>query len=98
MLGRGIQRDDNFFEVGGHSLLAVKVFRLLGERVAVPLALTDIFRYPNARLLGAHIASLRSSTGAVDSDRGDAATPTSTSGDDRGARRRNALLGRGRTS
>ena len=29
VLGRPIQRDDNFFEVGGHSLLAVKVFRLL---------------------------------------------------------------------
>jgi hypothetical protein len=102
VLGRAIQRNDNFFEVGGHSLLAVKVFRLLSERSAVPFALTDIFRFPNARLLGAHLASLRSAAGA-----GAGATATeqpgalgapATGGDDRGARRRNALLGRGRNS
>jgi hypothetical protein len=94
VLGRAIQRNDNFFEVGGHSLLAVKVFRLLSEHVAVPLALTDIFRFPNARLLGAHIAALR--PGGANNAPPDAASATA--GDDRGARRRNALLGRGRDS
>jgi hypothetical protein len=103
VLGRTIERDDNFFEVGGHSLLAVKVFRLLGERSAVPLALTDIFRFPNARLLGAHLASLRPGAGATNATPSNATpldtpAPTATAGDDRGARRRNALLGRGRGS
>ena len=97
VLGRTIQRDDNFFEVGGHSLLAVKVFRFLGERCAVPLALTDIFRFPNARLLGAHLSALRADSGAVDAQPG-APAPVAGAGDDRGARRRNALLGRGRNS
>jgi hypothetical protein len=102
VLARPIQRDDNFFEVGGHSLLAVKVFRLLGERVDVPLALTDIFRFPNARLLGAHIAALRGEPGPANGLRSGTASagqvPATPSGDDRGARRRNALLGRGRNS
>jgi hypothetical protein len=98
VLGRTIQRNDNFFEVGGHSLLAVKVFRMLSERAAVPLALTDIFRFPNARLLGAHIASLRSRTSGVEADQPATADAAATDGDDRGARRRNALLGRGRNS
>jgi hypothetical protein len=99
VLGRAIGRDDNFFEVGGHSLLAVKVFRLLGERVAVPLALTDIFRFPNARLLGGHIAVLRGGPTAGSEQTGTAPTvPAPASGDDRGARRRNALLGRGRNN
>jgi len=97
VLGRTIQRDDNFFEVGGHALLAVKVFRFLTERSAVPLALTDIFRFPNARLLGAHLAALRAAAGATDSAPSASGT-VATAGDDRGARRRNALLGRGRGS
>jgi natural product biosynthesis luciferase-like monooxygenase protein len=97
VLGHPIGRDDNFFEVGGHSLLAVKVFRLLTERVAFPLALTDLFRFPNARALGAHLAARRTH----DQTAGDTAptpSPTATGGDDRGARRRNALLGRGRNA
>ncbi|TML18437.1 MAG: hypothetical protein E6G39_03240 [Actinobacteria bacterium] len=98
VLGRTIQRDDNFFEVGGHSLLAVKVFRLLGERVAVPLALTDIFRFPNARLLGAHLAALQAGAAVINGEFAAGATPVATSGDDRGTRRRNALLGRGRNN
>jgi hypothetical protein len=98
VLGRPIQRNDNFFEVGGHSLLAVKVFRLLSERTAVPLALTDIFRFPNARLLGAHLSALRGGTGEGTNAAEAGAPAPATAGDDRGARRRNALLGRGRNS
>ena len=98
VLGRGIQRDDNFFEVGGHSLLAVKVFRLLTERLGVALALTDIFRFPNARLLGAHLASMRHADATGDDGAPSSSAPAASTGDDRGARRRNALLGRGRSS
>jgi natural product biosynthesis luciferase-like monooxygenase protein len=96
VLGHAIGRDDNFFEVGGHSLLAVKVFRLLTQRLALPLALTDLFRFPNARSLGTHLASLRAAE-STDTDVSASAPSTATGGDDRGARRRNALLGRGRS-
>jgi natural product biosynthesis luciferase-like monooxygenase protein len=57
-LGKPVGRDDNFFEVGGHSLVAVKVFRQLGSTTGLPLALTDVFRHPTARALGAHLAVL----------------------------------------
>jgi hypothetical protein len=98
VLGRTIARDDNFFEVGGHSLLAVKVFRMLTDRLAVPLALTDLFRFPNARLLGAHLASRRATTSPTANTSVTSPAPASAAGDDRGARRRNALLGRGRNA
>ena len=98
VLGRVIERNDNFFEVGGHSLLAVKVFRLLTDRLGLPLSLTDLFRFPNARALGAHLASLRTPTALDDDDATPSSAPAATTGDDRGARRRNALLGRGRSS
>jgi len=90
-LGRSVGRDDNFFEIGGHSLLAVKVFRRLSEATSVPLALTDVFRYPTVRTFAAHLAASEGTTaGAATS------TPTSApTGSDRGALRRRALARRG---
>ncbi|HWM22327.1 MAG TPA: MupA/Atu3671 family FMN-dependent luciferase-like monooxygenase [Ilumatobacteraceae bacterium] len=85
-LARPVGRDDNFFEIGGHSLLAVKVFRRLSDETDAALALTDIFRYPTVRAFAVHLA--RAMDGSVDSDTSDAAAaPTGT---DRGAMRRRA--------
>ena len=58
-LERPVGQDDNFFDVGGHSLLAVKVFRRLTDATAAPLALTDIFRFPTVRALAAHLAAVQ---------------------------------------
>jgi hypothetical protein len=89
-LGRAVGRDDNFFEIGGHSLLAVKLFRRLTDATTVPLALTDIFRYPTVRTFAAHLASAEgSSAGAA------APTATAPTGTDRGAMRRRAMARRG---
>jgi natural product biosynthesis luciferase-like monooxygenase protein len=91
-LGRPVGRDDNFFEIGGHSLLAVKVFRRLSEAVSVPLALTDIFRYPTVRTFAAHLAASEgTSAGAA------TAAPNAPTGSDRGAMRRRAMARRGGT-
>lgn len=90
-LGRAVGRDDNFFEIGGHSLLAVKVFRRLTDSTDVPLALTDIFRYPTIRTFAAHLA-VSASTSAGAAAGPSAAAP---SGTDRGAMRRRALNRRG---
>jgi hypothetical protein len=89
-LGRAVGRDDNFFEIGGHSLLAVKVFRRLTDSVSVPLALTDIFRFPTVRAFAAHLA-------AADGTAAGAATPapSAPTGTDRGAMRRRAMARRG---
>lgn len=43
--------DDNFFDMGGHSLLAVKAHRMLKQEFARPVAITDLFRYPTVRTL-----------------------------------------------
>ena len=60
-LGVSVGRDDNFFDVGGHSLLAVKVFRRICEATDAPLALTDVFRFPTVRTIAAHIGALQGS-------------------------------------
>ena len=52
--------DDNFFDIGGHSLLAVKVFRRLSEATGAPIALTDVFRYPTVRAFAARLDTLGS--------------------------------------
>lgn len=41
--------DDNFFEIGGNSLLAVQARRQLLPVLGEDLSLVDIFRYPTAR-------------------------------------------------
>ena len=58
-LERPVGRDDNFFDIGGHSLLAVKVFRRLTRAPPATLALTDIFRFPTVRTFAAHLGALR---------------------------------------
>ena len=47
--------DDNFFDLGGHSLLTVRVHDRLSARIAKPLAVTDLFRFPTVRALAAHL-------------------------------------------
>ncbi|MEM9038257.1 MAG: MupA/Atu3671 family FMN-dependent luciferase-like monooxygenase [Actinomycetota bacterium] len=102
-LGRPLGLDDNFFEIGGHSLLAVRVFRQLEERSPGPIALTDVFRYPTVRTLGAHLRTIGAEVpaaarpnGAADTSSGSSADrPTADSGSARGARRRRALSRRG---
>ena len=56
-LGRPVGRTDNFFDIGGHSLLAVSLFRRLQDSTGLAIALTDVFRYPDSvdvRRLPAH--------------------------------------------
>ena len=88
-LERPVGRDDNFFDIGGHSLLAVKVFRRLTDATAAPLALTDIFRFPTVRTFAAHLGALQGAApGGIDAGAPAVAAPT---GADRGAMRRRAL-------
>jgi acyl carrier protein len=87
-----VGRDDNFFDVGGHSLLAVKVFRRLCEETGAPLALTDVFRFPTVRTIAAHVGTLLGSP-SVDEP---ARAVGGATGVDRGAMRRRVLAQRGR--
>jgi natural product biosynthesis luciferase-like monooxygenase protein len=47
--------DDNFFDSGGHSLLAVQAHRRLRDAIGRDLALTDLFRFPTIRSLVRHL-------------------------------------------
>jgi len=72
---------DNFFDIGGHSLLAVRLHRLLRETLDRPLALTDLYRFPTVHSLATWLESA-----------GTAAA--STKGVDRAQQRREALASR----
>jgi natural product biosynthesis luciferase-like monooxygenase protein len=56
---------DNFFDIGGHSLLAVQVHRHLRAALDMPLALTDIFRFPTIHALSAHLSDGNRDEGAL---------------------------------
>ncbi|MFT6388649.1 MAG: natural product biosynthesis luciferase-like monooxygenase protein [Cellvibrionaceae bacterium] len=43
--------NDNFFDLGGHSLLIVRVHQQLKQRVDKPISLTDLYRFPTIRSL-----------------------------------------------
>ncbi|HEX9295217.1 MAG TPA: MupA/Atu3671 family FMN-dependent luciferase-like monooxygenase [Polyangiaceae bacterium] len=65
VLGRdGIDIDDNFFDVGGHSLLIVRMHQRLRELVSQPVTLTDLYRFPTIRLLADFLTAEGSSSAA----------------------------------
>ena len=47
--------EDNFFEIGGHSLLLTRMVEMLRERMHVHLSLRDAFVYTTVEALAAHI-------------------------------------------
>jgi natural product biosynthesis luciferase-like monooxygenase protein len=47
--------EDNFFDSGGHSILAVRVHREIVQKLGVDLAVTDLFRFPTIRALARHL-------------------------------------------
>jgi natural product biosynthesis luciferase-like monooxygenase protein len=48
---------DNFFDLGGHSLLTIEVHRRLREAVERPVTLIDLFRFPTIRSLSGYLES-----------------------------------------
>ncbi|MCX6287145.1 MAG: amino acid adenylation domain-containing protein [Bacteroidetes bacterium] len=46
---------DNFFEVGGHSLLLVKMKDLIAEKINTEVSIVDLFHYPTLRSLAAFL-------------------------------------------
>ena len=51
-----ISVNDNFFDVGGHSLLLTQVQERLEQSLAINLAITDLFKYPSIRSLANHLS------------------------------------------
>lgn len=77
-----ISVDDNFFDMGGHSLLAVKVHRRLNETIDKPLLITDLFRFPTVKALAEYLSG------------GDGGGASLEGSQDRAARRRKAMTAR----
>lgn len=78
--------DDNFFDLGGHSLLTMQVASRLSQMLGRQLPFTDLFRFPTIRGLARHLAG-----------EGTGGTPSAVqTGDDRAAARRAARMRRGR--
>jgi len=47
--------EDNFFDSGGHSILAVRVHREIVQSLGVELQVTDLFRFTTVRALARHL-------------------------------------------
>ncbi|HKI03852.1 MAG TPA: non-ribosomal peptide synthetase, partial [Thermoanaerobaculia bacterium] len=77
--------DDNFFDSGGHSLLAVRVYHRLKGALGREFPLVAMFEYPTIRALARYLEA------------GEAAPASRQRGQDRGARRREAARSRNRS-
>ena len=47
---------ENFFDLGGHSLLVVQVQRRMKLDLDREVAITDLFRFPTIRAIATHLA------------------------------------------
>ena len=47
--------EDNFFDLGGHSLLVVQLHKKIREAVERPVSLTDLYQFPTVRSLAQHM-------------------------------------------
>lgn len=61
MLGvKAVEPDDNFFALGGHSLLGVKLIGAIQEKLELgdELKLSDLFEFPTLSAFAEHVESL----------------------------------------
>ncbi|WP_338848537.1 amino acid adenylation domain-containing protein [Massilia sp. W12] len=56
--------DDNFFDLGGHSLSLARVHQQLRARGYAELAIVDLLNYPTIRSLAQHVQESRQNAGA----------------------------------
>ena len=94
-----IDPNDNFFDVGGTSLLAVKLYRLLQQRLNVDVSILGLFRYPSVRgfvdtLINAQEATAAPGAPAVPVTRLPTTTATALTPAERAARQRDAFASR----
>lgn len=61
--------DDNFFDIGGHSLLVVRMHRELKTSFDQPIALTDLYRFPTIRTFTEHLSGGSNAAAQAGADR-----------------------------
>jgi acyl carrier protein len=54
---QNIAPNDNFFDIGGHSLLAVQAHREIRDEMGAKISITDIFRFPVLSTLAERVAA-----------------------------------------
>ncbi|QOF82018.1 non-ribosomal peptide synthetase [Variovorax sp. 38R] len=59
---------DNFFDLGGNSLLVIRMHRLVEDRLQLGLAVVDLFKYPTVGALARHIEQLGRGPAAATDD------------------------------
>lgn len=59
---------DNFFDVGGHSLLIVKLRSLIKDRLGIEVSNIELFQYANIRSLARHLTAKEQAVSRVASD------------------------------
>ncbi|MGY5035980.1 non-ribosomal peptide synthetase [Streptomyces sp. 900116325] len=65
VLGRpGIGTDDDFFALGGHSLMALRVVGRLKKHLGLPVPVKDVYKHPQLSDLAAYVDGLRDATAA----------------------------------
>ncbi len=64
-LGKPVSTTTNFFEAGGHSLLAMRIVAQLSQTFDVNLNFRDIFTYSNIESMAAYINSLPKNRAAI---------------------------------
>ncbi|MEL6816346.1 MAG: non-ribosomal peptide synthetase, partial [Cyanobacteria bacterium J06598_3] len=57
-VGATISIHDNFFEIGGHSLLVINAQSQIRQQLGIALSMVDLFRYPTLNTLATHIDQL----------------------------------------
>ena len=58
VVGATISIYDNFFEIGGHSLLVINAQSQIRQQLGIELSMVDLFRYPTLNTLATHIDQL----------------------------------------
>jgi acyl carrier protein len=51
--------EDNFFDLGGHSLLLVQVQTRLRDTLGQEVPIVEMFQYPSIRTMASHVARQR---------------------------------------
>jgi amino acid adenylation domain-containing protein len=79
--------DDNFFEVGGHSLLVARMQEGLREALGRAVSVVELFQYPTVGALAAHLES----TASADSGASPPPAAEAAQGSERGQSRREMM-------
>jgi acyl carrier protein len=51
-----VGRDDNFFDLGGHSLLMVRVHSAIRKSFPADVSMIDMFRFPTVKRLAEYLS------------------------------------------